>query len=57
MKPPNLRIRFHLDENVAPTVALGLRLRKIDVTTTNEAGLAGASDHAQLSFACGNIEA
>ena len=51
MKPPRERIRFHLDENVALTVAVGLRLRGIDVTTTNDAGLAGAGDRAQLSFA------
>jgi hypothetical protein len=51
MKHPEQRIRFHLDENVAPTVAAGLRLRNIDVTTTNDAGLAGASDLDQLSYA------
>jgi predicted nuclease of predicted toxin-antitoxin system len=51
MKPPDRRIRFHLDENVAAALAAALRLRNIDVTTTNDARLAGASDHAQLSFA------
>jgi predicted nuclease of predicted toxin-antitoxin system len=51
MKRPEQRIRFHLDENVESAVAIGLRLRNIDVTTTNDAGLAGASDQAQLSFA------
>jgi predicted nuclease of predicted toxin-antitoxin system len=51
MKPPDRRIRFHLDENVAAALAVALRLRNIDVTTTNDARLAGASDHAQLSFA------
>lgn len=30
---------------------MGLRFRDIDVTTTKDAGLAGASDHAQLSYA------
>jgi hypothetical protein len=49
-KPPEQRIRFHLDENVAPSIAIGLRLRGIDVTTTNDAALAGSSDEAQLSF-------
>jgi hypothetical protein len=44
-------IRFHLDENIAPGVAIGLRFRGIDATTTNDAGLAGAGDLAQLSFA------
>jgi len=51
MKPPSQRIRFHLDENVAPSVALGLRLRNIDATTTSDAGMMGAIDRAQLSFA------
>jgi hypothetical protein len=29
------RIRFHLDENVDPAIALGLRRYGINVTTTN----------------------
>ncbi|MEA5618572.1 hypothetical protein VB711_12095 [Cronbergia sp. UHCC 0137] len=33
------RIKFHLDENVSNAVALGLRRRGINVTTTSEAGL------------------
>jgi uncharacterized protein (DUF433 family) len=41
----------HLDENVAAALAVALRLRNIDVTTTNDARLAGASDRTQLSFA------
>jgi predicted nuclease of predicted toxin-antitoxin system len=44
-------IRFHLDEHVASTVALGLRLRAIDVSTTSEEGLIAATDEQQLSFA------
>ncbi len=44
-------IRFHLDEHVDPAIAEGLRRRSIDVTTTLEAGLAGAPDHQQLAFA------
>jgi predicted nuclease of predicted toxin-antitoxin system len=44
-------IRFHLDEHVSPTVAAGLRRLGIDVTTTQEAGLLGAEDAAQLAFA------
>jgi len=46
-------IRFHLDENVDHAVARGLRLRGIDVTTTTEAGLIGASDAEQIVFALG----
>jgi len=44
-------LRFHLDENVAFAVAQGLRLHKIDVTTTPEAGLRGATDERQVEFA------
>jgi len=44
MKPPDGRIRFHLDENVAAALAVALRLRDMDVTKTNNARLAGASD-------------
>jgi hypothetical protein len=44
-------LRFHLDENVDPAIALGLRHRGVDVTTTDEAGLAQASDQEQLTFA------
>jgi predicted nuclease of predicted toxin-antitoxin system len=32
-------IRFHLDENVDPAIAAGLRRHGIDVTTTIDAGL------------------
>ncbi|HAK96359.1 MAG TPA: hypothetical protein DCM87_15545 [Planctomycetes bacterium] len=44
-------IRFHLDEHVDPAVAVGLRQRGIDVTTTSDAGLERGSDAAQLAFA------
>ncbi|GIK58770.1 MAG: DUF5615 family PIN-like protein [Chloroflexi bacterium] len=44
-------IRFHLDENVPPAIALGLRQRGLDVTTSQEAGLLGASDENQLAYA------
>lgn len=46
----NERTRLHLDENVDPAVALGLSRYGIDVTTTNEVGLQGASDEAQLEL-------
>ncbi|MEM9276366.1 MAG: DUF5615 family PIN-like protein [Cyanobacteria bacterium P01_F01_bin.143] len=45
------RIKFHLDENVSNAIAQGLRRRGIDVTTTPEVGLIGASDEEQLQFA------
>lgn len=45
------RIRFHLDENVDPAIAEGLRRRGVDVTTTQQVGLMRASDEKQLEFA------
>ncbi len=44
-------IPFHLDENIARSVAIGLRQRGIDVTSPAEADLIGASDEAHLAFA------
>lgn len=44
-------IAFHLDENVDHAVAHGLRLRGVDVTTTTDVNLVGASDTEQLDFA------
>ena len=44
-------IRFHLDQHVANAVALGLRLRGIDVSTTHEAGLQDAEDPAHIAYA------
>ena len=43
-------IRFHLDENCDPRIAIGLRRREIDVTTSAEAGLLQASDESHLAF-------
>ncbi|EAZ92271.1 DUF5615 family PIN-like protein [Crocosphaera chwakensis] len=45
------RIKFHLDENVENAIAEGLRRRNIDVTTTAEVNLIGASDEQQNTFA------
>ena len=44
-------IRFHLDEHVGNAVSAGLRRRGIDVTTTHDAGLGGATDPVQLAYA------
>ena len=44
------KIRFHLDEQVNPEIALQLRRRGIDVTTTVEVGLRTLSDESQLNF-------
>lgn len=46
----NERIRYHLDENVDPDVALALRSQGIEVTTTFEMNMAGTSDAVQLAF-------
>jgi len=43
-------IRFHLDENVNPAVADGLRRRGADVTISQEANLLGAPDERQIAF-------
>jgi uncharacterized protein with PIN domain len=45
------KIKFYTDENVPNAVARGLRLRGIDVLTTNEADLLGASDEEHLALA------
>lgn len=44
-------IKFHLDESMSNAIAFGLRRRGIDVTTSSEVGLIGASDREQLAFA------
>jgi len=44
-------IRFHLDENCTKAIARGLRRHRIDVTTTPEAGLLGATDEEQAAYA------
>lgn len=48
-------IRFHLDEHVPSAVAAGLRQLGIDVTTTADAGLLGATDEAHITFALGEV--
>ena len=45
------KIQFHLDEQVERAIAEALRRRGIDVTTTPEARLLGATDEEQLAFA------
>ena len=47
-------IRFHLDEHVPPAIVEGLRRRGIDVTSTADAGLAGADDVDHIVFALAN---
>lgn len=45
------RLRFHLDEQVNPRIAHGLRRRGIDVTTTVDADMRTTDDDSQLAFA------
>ena len=47
----NEPLKFYLDEHVHPAVADGLRRRSIDVVTTLEAGMLGATDPEHLEFA------
>ena len=44
-------IRLHLDESVRNAIAVGMRSRGADVTTTAEAGLLGASDEDHIAYA------
>jgi predicted nuclease of predicted toxin-antitoxin system len=44
------RVRFHLDENVDPAIAEGLRRRGADVTTSQDAGLLNATDDEQIAY-------
>jgi predicted nuclease of predicted toxin-antitoxin system len=43
-------IQFHLDENVDPAIATGLKRHGIDVTTTTDAGLLRAPDEEQVAY-------
>jgi hypothetical protein len=45
------KIQFHLDEQVELAIAEALRKRGINVTTTPEVGLLGATYEEQLAFA------
>jgi hypothetical protein len=47
--------RFHLDETCRHALAAGLRLRGVDVTTTADVGLLGASDPVQLAHGQGRV--
>jgi predicted nuclease of predicted toxin-antitoxin system len=49
--PPALR--FHLDENLTTKIALALRKRGRDCTTSRDAGLISATDEQQWEYAAG----
>ena len=44
-------VKFYMDEHVPPIITRGLRMRGIDVLTTQEARMLGADDEAQLHLA------
>jgi len=44
-------IKFYTDEHVPKAIVKGLRRRGVDVLTTQEAGMMGASDEEHLVFA------
>lgn len=50
-----VELKHHLAEPIDAAVAAGLRLRGVDVTTTVEQVLQGASDLQQLAFAHGQV--
>lgn len=43
--------RYHLDESMPNAIADGLRRRGLDVTTSGDMALLGASDEVQLAYA------
>jgi len=45
------KIKFYTDEHVPAAVVAGLRRREVNVLTTREASLCGASDEEQLALA------
>ena len=45
------RLKFYTDEHVSNSVLKGLRLRGVDVMTTREAEMLGASDEEHIALA------
>jgi predicted nuclease of predicted toxin-antitoxin system len=43
-------IRLYMDEHVHPVIAAALRLRGVDVLTTKEAAMLGATDEEQIAY-------
>jgi len=43
-------LSYHLDEHISHAIAKGLRSRSINVSTTSDAGLVGASDLDHLKY-------
>jgi hypothetical protein len=49
----NAEIKYYTDEHIPSAVVAGLRRRGINVLTTVEAGMLGATDEPQLALATG----
>lgn len=47
-------IKFYMNEHCDPAIAAGLRRQGIDVATTSEVGLIGATDEQQVAYALGD---
>lgn len=45
------KVSFYTDEHISNSVVKGLRLRGVDVLTTKEAGMSGATDEEHIAFA------
>lgn len=45
------KVSFYTDEHISNSVVKGLRLRGVDVLTTKEAGMLGATDEEHIAFA------
>jgi predicted nuclease of predicted toxin-antitoxin system len=46
----SVTLRFHLDENVNESIAIGMRHQQLDVTSTHELGMDGLNDDDQLAY-------
>lgn len=46
-------MKFYLDEDLAPAIAIALRKRGVDAISAHEVGRIGLSDADQLTFAAG----
>jgi predicted nuclease of predicted toxin-antitoxin system len=44
-------LKFHLDENIDPEIAEGLRTHGVDTTVTKELNLRGSNDPTQFDYA------